>query len=127
MANEAQELADTLTEIAKMRPLPAFVELRVQEAADLIRSQQVEIASLRAEKDRLQAAYDQLTGEPFSDRVHAALKDRAQRNEANAERYRWLRDSNATIPEEKCIIGGTELDELCDAGLAVTHTSGKRP
>lgn len=41
---------------------------------------------LEAEVERLQKAYDQLTGEKFSDRVHAALKSRAELSESEAVR-----------------------------------------
>lgn len=33
----------------------------------------------------------------------------------DAERYRWLRAGNAYVPEECCVTGGVELDEICDA------------
>ena len=36
----------------------------------------------------------------------------------DAERYRWLRKSNAYMPEESGINGGDELDELCDDEIA---------
>ncbi len=38
----------------------------------------------------------------------------------DALRYRWLRDGNAYRPEEECITGGEELDELCDKAIEET-------
>lgn len=38
--------------------------------------------------------------------------------EADAARYRWLRDDNGYWPEENHVEGGEELDERIDAILA---------
>lgn len=32
----------------------------------------------------------------------------------DADRYRWLRDDNAYVPEEEGVRGGEQLDKLCD-------------
>ena len=45
-----------------------------------------ELAEAQREVERLQTAYDALTGEKFSDRIHLALKDRAQKAEARCAR-----------------------------------------
>lgn len=43
--------------------------------------------------------------------------------QADADRYRWLRDDNAYAPEEACVHGGDDLDELCDYGITLGRGS----
>lgn len=45
----------------------------------------------------------------------------------DAARYRWLRDGNAVRPEEACIYGGTELDQLCDRGIQSSPNRAAEP
>lgn len=82
---------------------------------ELPREAQVVLAS---DYDALQAKYDQLTGERFSDRVHAALQDRARRAEARinvleAALY-GAAESLATFrpPHNDNLPYWTELDEV---------------
>ena len=62
------------------------------------------------------------SGEPSSgDIINAALRKiggsvsiPVNPDARDAERYRWLRNGNAYIPEEEGIRGGESLDKLCD-------------
>lgn len=63
-----------------------------------------EVAYLLGEVARLQSAYDTLTGEKFSDRVHAALKDRAEKAEEEVARLTAERD--ALKAEHQCCLDG---------------------
>jgi hypothetical protein len=51
-------------------------------------------------------------------KVAAAIYAERARANKDAERYRWLRDGNAYVPEEQMCTGGEYLDEICDEGIA---------
>lgn len=53
----------------------------------------------------------------LADEVQEPLLDRLAGLEQDAARYRWLRDDKAYFPEERGIVGGTELDEAIDAAM----------
>ncbi len=55
------------------------------------------IDRLTAERDELQQKYDALTGERFSDRVHAALHSRAERAEAERDAAVAERDNLRSV------------------------------
>lgn len=42
----------------------------------------------------------------------------------DAARYRWLRADNAYAPEENMVMGGEELDHLCDDGISSSQPPG---
>jgi hypothetical protein len=52
--------------------------------------------------------------------IEAAVRERCAQVDADAARYRWLRAGNAYAPEEECVDGGDELDQLCDEGIAAS-------
>jgi len=67
-----------------------------------------------------EAHLDRLTGMKFSDRMHAALVARAEAAEADAERYRWLRQSGVDyqhlcIFDSRGILDAQALDAAIDA------------
>lgn len=65
-----------------------------------------EIERLREHIERCQkAAIERSAPEPSADA-------------RDASRYRWLRADNAYAPEENMVMGGEELDSLCDRGIA---------
>lgn len=49
-------------------------------------------------------------------RLRAAIEARKSL-EKDAERYRWLRDGNAYVPEECGATGGDFLDGIVDCGI----------
>ncbi|KVQ78509.1 hypothetical protein WK07_16740 [Burkholderia multivorans] len=53
------------------------------------------------------------------------LRTKLEAAEKDAGRYRWLRDDNAYAPEEACIRGDADLDELCDDGIALAQRQGE--
>lgn len=45
----------------------------------------------------------------------------------DAARYRWLRAGNAYAPEENMVMGGEELDHLCDDGISSSQPPSGEP
>ena len=63
---------------------------------------------MTAKRDELRTKYDQLTGEKFSDRCHAALRDRARK--AELERDEWKRKYEVA-EEIKATAGAGETEK----------------
>jgi hypothetical protein len=57
------------------------------------------------------------TADQMREYAASVLEEAARVAEADAARYRWLRDGNAYKPEEEFVRGGDDLDALCDAGI----------
>ncbi|KRG65184.1 hypothetical protein ABB26_05100 [Stenotrophomonas humi] len=110
-----------------------MIELERQRDDYLSREWQAEKAKRKAEaeRDTLQKKYDKLTGERFSDRVHAALKSRTEQAEAerdaavaDAERLNWLDQQMA----EGCAPAIVNDDDgrwaYCDSGTSPVPEDG---
>jgi hypothetical protein len=79
---------------------------------------EVDYNELRAAAEKLQEALTQsrvLEEQTFRNNADLRAENEALRKDAG--RYRWLRDGNAYVPEEQCIVGGEPLDQCIDAAM----------
>ncbi|MBR8362126.1 hypothetical protein KDW55_02185 [Burkholderia sp. AU19243] len=101
--------------------------------SDSLMSALAECREAMPHRDSCDAELMQAIGDPgavpiYVKAVVATLRaelEAAAADKRDADRYRWLRDDNAYAPEEACIKGGADLDELCDDGIALAQRQGE--